>query len=163
MKNQVLAALLLLTGSVAIAQETPYATIVEVDGLVTVTTNNQLSNAVKDMPITRGGQVTATGSGSATIAFSNGCRASLQPGQTLVIEETACATFVAAGGGGAATTALSPTTIGLLSAGGLALLAANNASPATPATPATPGTPGTPATPATPAIPATPAAPVSGS
>lgn len=165
MKNQVFAAILLLTGSVAMAQETPYATIVEVDGLVTVTTNNQLSNAVKDMPLTKGGQILATGSGSATVSFSNGCKVSLKPGDTLLVEETACQAFVASSG---SSSLITPTVAGLAVLGVGALVARNTgtgatpATPATPAIPATPGGPGTPATPATPAIPATPAAPVSG-
>ena len=156
MKYQAFAAFLLLTSNIAMAQETPYATIVDVDGLVTVTTNNQLSNAVKDMPLTRGGQILATGSGSATVSFSNGCKVSLKPGDTLLVEETACETFVASSG---SSSLLTPTVAGLAGLGLGALVAGNTGTGATPATPAVPGAPGTPATPA---IPATPARPVSG-
>ena len=156
MKLQAFAAFMLLNGTVAMAQETPYATIVDVDGLVTVTMNNQLSNAVKDMSLTRGGQVLATSSGSATVSFSNGCKVSLKPGDTLLVEETACEAFVASSG---SSSLLAPTVAGLAGLGLGALVLRNTGTGATPATPATPGAPGTPATPA---IPATPASPVSG-
>jgi hypothetical protein len=158
MKNQVFVALLLLSGG-AIAQQAPYATIVEVEGLVTVTTNNQLSNAVKDMPLTKGGQVLATGSGTATVAFSNGCKVSLKPGDSLAVDEAACKTFVASSG---SSSLLTPTVAGLAGLGLGALVARNtgNANVGTPLTPVV--VPAAPAAPAAVAIPATPVAPVSG-
>ena len=164
MKTHLLAALLLVCGGAAMAQAqpAPYAKIVEVDGLVTVTTNNQLSNAVKDMPLVRGGQVLTTGSGTATVEFADGCKVSLQPGQSLLIEGTACRAFLAAAPAAAPASLFTPTTV-LLGVGSLALLAAATGGNANAATPATPAVPGGPGVPATPAIPATPAAPVSGS
>jgi Flp pilus assembly protein TadG len=154
MKNQLLATILLLSGGAAMAQAQaqpePYAKIVEVEGLVTVTTNNQLSNAVKDMPLVKGGQVLTTGSGTATVGFSNGCQVTLAPGQTLLVEEEACKVFVASS---PPSSLITPALV-LLGAGSLAVLAVRNANAATPAVPGGAGTP---------AIPAVPASPVSGS
>lgn len=139
MKKQLLSILMMASVGSAVAQGA-YATIVDVEGLVTVTTNNQLSNAVKGMPLVKGGQVLATGSGAVTIVFSNGCKASLKPGQSLPIDEAACATFVASNSP-TGFASLSPTTLGLLGVGGLALLAARNNNAATPAIPAAPAVP----------------------
>lgn len=163
MKNSLIATLALVCAGSAMAQAqpAPYAKIVEVEGLVTVTTNNQLSNAVKDMPLEQGGQVLTTSSGSATVEFAGGCKVSLQPGQQLLVEETACRAFLASAPAAAPSSLISPT-VALLGAGGLAVLATRGGG-ATPATPATPAIPGTPGTPATPAVPARPATPVSGS
>lgn len=165
MKNHLIAALLLIYGGAALAQAqpAPYAKIVEVNGLVTVTTNNQLSNAVKDMPLVRGGQVLTTGSGTATVEFADGCKVSLQPGQSLLIEETACKAFLATTPAAAPPASFLTPTVALLGIGSLGLLAAAAGGGGNAATPATPAVPGGPGVPATPAIPATPAAPVSGS
>lgn len=99
MQKTLFALLISTAGLAAMAQQTPYATINAVEGLVTVTTGNELSNATSGMTLPRGAQVLSTSSGKATIVFANGCSATVQPGQTLLIEEAACATFVAQSGG----------------------------------------------------------------
>lgn len=103
MKKILLAFLVSSAGLPAMAQQGPYATINAVEGLVTVTSGNELSNATSGMTLPRGAQVLSTSSGKATIVFANGCSATVQPGQTLLIDEAACAVFVAQAGAPGAT------------------------------------------------------------
>jgi len=124
MKKTLFALLLASAAGATLAQQAPYATIKSVEGLVTITSGNQLSNATADMPLPRGAQVLSTSSGVATVVFSNGCEVTLRAGQSLLIEETACAIFLAEGGGAVVAGAglLTPTTVALTSVLGLGTL-----------------------------------------
>jgi hypothetical protein len=125
MKHTLLALFIASAAGASMAQQGAYATIKSVEGLVTITSGNQLSNATKDMPLPRGAQVLSTSSGVATVVFSNGCEVTLKPGQSLLIEETACAIFLAQGGGAVAVAGLgllTPTTVALTSVLGLGTL-----------------------------------------
>lgn len=152
-------------GSVMAQQQAPYATIKSVEGLVTVTSNNQLTNATANMTLPQGADVLSTSSGKATVEFASGCTVTVQGGQSLQIQETACTAFLAAnpGAAGAGATGMATSTKVLLGAAGLGLLydrtrggggAAGNG--ATVAFPATPG-------PVTVTTPTPPRRPVSGS
>lgn len=151
-------------GSVMAQQQkpAPYATIKSVEGLVTVTSNNQLTNATANMTLAQGADVLSTTSGKATVEFASGCTVTVQGGQTLKIQETACTAFLAANPGAAGATGMATSTKVLLSAAGLGLLydqtrGGGNGNGATVVLPTTPGTPAT-VTPPTP-----PRRPVSGS
>jgi hypothetical protein len=97
MKITFFALLLASAAGAAWAQKAPepYATIKGVEGLVTVTTDNQLSNALRGTDLAKGAQVMATATGRVTIVFSNGCRVTLEPGQSLLVDEEACSAFLA--------------------------------------------------------------------
>lgn len=97
MKSLALTCALALAASTAVAQTPaqPYARIISVDGLVTVTSGNQLSNATSGMSLSQGAQVLTTGNGTVTIQFANGCTATLRPGQSLAVQESECARFLA--------------------------------------------------------------------
>lgn len=79
------------------------ATVTSVNGLVTMSSGNQLVNVTPGMPLPTGGQLLTSGSGSVTVQFANGCTAILAPGQSMPVTEAACAQNVAsrAGGSGA--------------------------------------------------------------
>ncbi len=96
MKSPLFALLLATSAGLALAQQGAYATITAVEGLVTVTSGNQLSNATANMALPQGAQVLSTASGKATVVFASGCTVTLNPGQMLQIEETACTAFLAA-------------------------------------------------------------------
>ncbi len=123
MKKTALALLAVTASTMTLAQgnaEQPYARITELEGLVTVTTGNQLSNAAKNMALPKGAQVLSTGNGVATIQFANGCKVTLRAGESLMVEENECAAFLAKGGGAPAT-AFSARNVAL-GIGGAALL-----------------------------------------
>lgn len=124
MKKTLLALLIASAAGTVLAQQAPapYATIKSVEGLVTVTSGNQLSNATANMPLQQGAQVLSTSSGTATVVFGSGCTVTVQPGQSLLIQETACTAFLAQGGGAAATPGLFTPTNLVLGAAGLGLL-----------------------------------------
>jgi hypothetical protein len=66
------------------------ARIVEVEGLVTVTTGNQLVSGVVDTRLLRGSRVaTATGA-STTIEFRSGCRIRIGANETHAIDDEDC-------------------------------------------------------------------------
>jgi hypothetical protein len=121
MKTPLLALLLATSAGVALAQQAPYATIKSVEGLVTVTSGNQLSNATANMNLSQGAQVLSTASGKATVVFGSGCTVTVNPGQTLLIEETACTAFLAANPPAAAGAGISTTQV-LVGAAGLGVL-----------------------------------------
>ncbi|MDP2021655.1 MAG: hypothetical protein Q8L16_12230 [Hydrogenophaga sp.] len=135
------------------------ATVTSVNGLVTMSSGNQLVNVTPGMPRPTGGQLLTSGSGSVTVQFANGCTAILAPGQSMPVTEAACAQNVAAraggsgagGGGGvfAGNTGL------LLAGGGTAALIYNvdqnrKGNGATVITPTQPGTPAVVVTPTPP-------------
>jgi len=121
MKTPLLALLLATSASLALAQQDPYATVKSVEGLVTVTSGNQLSNATANMALPQGAQVLSTASGKATVVFASGCTVTVNPGQTLLIEETACTNFLAANPPGSTVAGISGTQM-LVGAAGLGLL-----------------------------------------
>jgi hypothetical protein len=149
MKTSFVALVVAAAAGAAFAQQQPYATIKSVEGLVTVTSNNQLTNASANMPLPQGSQVLSTSSGKATVQFASGCTVTIQGGQTLQIQETACTAFLAAnpgaaGAGGAA--GLSAPAQWALGAVGLGLLydqtrGRGNGNGATVVLPVTPGPP----------------------
>ena len=123
MKKTAIALLAVTASTMTLAQgnaEQPYARITDLEGLVTVTTGNQLSNAAKNMALPKGAQVLSTGNGVATIQFANGCKVTLRAGESLMVEENECAAFLAKGGGAPAT-AFSARNVAL-GIGGAALL-----------------------------------------
>lgn len=124
MKPSLVALFVASAAGSALAQQAPYATIKSVEGLVTVTTNNQLTNAASNMQLPQGAQVLSTTTGKATIQFASGCSVTIQGGQSLDIQETACTAFLAAnpGAAGAGAGGVSGTTKLLAGAVGLGLL-----------------------------------------
>jgi hypothetical protein len=121
MKYTLLVIVAATAASGAWAQQQPYATIKSVEGLVTVTSGNQLTNATSNMPLQQGAQVLSTSSGKATVQFASGCTAVIQGGQSLQVQETACTAFVASNPAPAAGGMSTPTKW-LLGAAGLGLL-----------------------------------------
>jgi hypothetical protein len=106
MKNLILATVISTAATAGIAQQAPYATVTTVEGLVTVTSGNLLTNVTPGMPLPRGAQLVNTSTGKATVVFGSGCAVTLEPNQTLLVEESVCTEILArgagAGGGGAA-------------------------------------------------------------
>lgn len=152
-------------GSVMAQQQpAPYATIKSVEGLVTVTSNNQLTNATANMTLPQGADVLSTSSGKATVQFASGCTVTIQGGQTLQIQETACTAFLAAnpGAAGAGATGMATSTKVLLGAAGLGLLYDQTRGGGAGGNGATVVLPTTPGTPATVTTPTPPRRPVSG-
>lgn len=151
-------------GSVMAQQQAPYATVKSVEGLVTVTSNNQLTNATANMALPQGADMLSTSSSKATVQFASGCTVTIQGGQSLQIQETACTAFLAANPGAAGVTGMATSTKVLLGAGGLGVLydrtrGGGAAGPgAVAALPTAPGTPPV-TTPAPPSV----SRPVSGS
>lgn len=96
-----LAFALALTAAATTAMAQSGATLTSVEGLVTVTTGNQLVNATPNMNVPANSRVLTTATGKTTIRFASGCVANLAGGQSMVVSETACAAFVAGAGGGA--------------------------------------------------------------
>lgn len=94
---------LALTAAATTAMAQSGASLTSVEGLVTVTTGNQLVNASPNMPLPANARVLTTANGKATIKFASGCVANLAGGQSMVVSEAACQAFVAAAGGGAGT------------------------------------------------------------
>ena len=132
------------------------ATVTSVNGLVTMSSGNQLVNVTPGMPLPTGGQLLTSGSGSVTVQFANGCTAILAPGQSMPVTEAACAQNVAsraAGGAGGSGGGVFAGGNGLLLAGGgVAALAYNvnqnrKGNGATVITPTQPGTPAVVVTP----------------
>jgi hypothetical protein len=76
------------------------ATVTSVNGLVTMSSGNQLVNVTPGMPLPTGGQLLTSGSGSVTVQFASGCTAILAPGQSMPVTEAACQQNVAARAGG---------------------------------------------------------------
>lgn len=99
MKKIALAIALTAAATSAMAQSG--ASLTSVEGLVTVTTGNQLVNASPNMPLPANSRVLTTANGKATIKFASGCVANLSGGQSMVVSEQACQAFVAGAGGGA--------------------------------------------------------------
>jgi|GEM_PF-4307396 hypothetical protein len=152
MKQLALALAITAVAGSAFAQS---ATITTVEGLVTVTSGNQLVNATPNMPLASDARVLTTANGKATVKFASGCVANLAGGQSIAANEDACRAFVLAqqgsGGGGvfAGGNGL------LLAGGGVAALAYNvnqnrKGNGATVITPTQPGTPAVVVTPTPP-------------
>ena len=97
-----LAFALALTAAATTAMAQSGASLTSVEGLVTVTTGNQLVNATPDMPLPANSRVLTTANGKATIKFASGCVANLAGGQSMVVSEQACQAFVAGAGGAGA-------------------------------------------------------------
>lgn len=133
------------------------ATVTSVNGLVTMSSGNQLVNVTPGMPLPIGGQLLTSGSGSVTVQFASGCTAILAPGQSMPVTEAACAQNVAArgAGGGAGGGVFAGGNGLLLAGGGVAALAYNvnqnrKGNGATVITPTQPGTPAVVVTPTPP-------------
>ena len=116
MKQLALALALAAAAGSAFAQS---ATITAVEGLVTVTSGNQLVNATPNMPLATDARVLTTANGKATVKFASGCVANLAGGQSISANEDACRAFVLAqkGSGGI----LTPVNIGIGAGIGLAV------------------------------------------
>ncbi|MDP3887533.1 hypothetical protein [Hydrogenophaga sp.] len=116
MKQLAIALALTAAAGSAFAQA---ATITAVEGLVTVSSGNQLVNATPNMPLASDARVLATANGKATVTFASGCVANLSGGQSISANEDACRAFVLAqqGSGGIFT----PVNIGIGAGIGLAV------------------------------------------
>lgn len=102
MKQLALALAITAVAGSAFAQE-PAATITTVEGLVTVTSGNQLVNAAPNMPLASDALVMTTTNSKATVKFASGCVANLAGGQSIAANEDACRAFVLAQGKGGGT------------------------------------------------------------
>lgn len=126
MKTSLVALVVASVAGSAMAQQAPYATIKSVEGLVTVTANNQLTNASANMPLPQGAEVLSTSTSKVTIQFASGCTVTISGGQSLAIQESACTAFLAAnpgaGAGAGGGAGMSTTTKLLIGAAGLGLL-----------------------------------------
>ena len=170
-----LAALVAVSGS-ALAESAPYAKVASVNGLVTVSAKNQMTNVKAGMALAQGSQVLASSTGAANIVFANGCAVFLKPGQAMSVSESECsainaqctsvgvASSAATGGFGEAAAGLGLTTaqIAILAAVGVGAVYTitkddDNNTVITATNPTTPGT-----TPVTVTVPAPPPA-ISGS
>lgn len=69
----------------AIAQETMDATASAVNGTVQVNTGEQFQPLQSGQALRPGDRVMATGSGSATISFSDGCTLTVEPGTMVTV------------------------------------------------------------------------------
>jgi hypothetical protein len=121
MKKALLGLLIASTSGAVFAQQVPYATVKSVEGLVTVTSGNLFTNATANMALLQGAQVLSTSSGTATVVFASGCTVTVRPGQSLLVQETACTALLAQGSGAVAPDIFTPTNM-LLGAVGLGLL-----------------------------------------
>lgn len=101
------AAILLLAASATLSvwAQNPQATpkvvgkLTDVQGLVTVSTGDQLTSAVNGGPLSVGNRIVTTGSGGATLVFNDGCKITMKVNQSLVIKEGAdCAALLASVG-----------------------------------------------------------------
>lgn len=100
MKHLAIALALTAAAGTAFAQS---ATITTVEGLVTVTSGNQLVNAAPNMPLASDALVMTTTNSKATVKFASGCVANLAGGQSIAANEDACRAFVLAQGTGGGT------------------------------------------------------------
>lgn len=66
------------------------AKIVEIEGLVTVTTGNQLVNAANDMRLRRGARIATTTGATTTLEFRNGCRIRIKANETYTVDDEDC-------------------------------------------------------------------------
>ncbi|MDP2163251.1 MAG: hypothetical protein Q8K21_03360 [Hydrogenophaga sp.] len=98
MKTCALTLSLLLVAASAVAQTAPaqpVAKIVTSEGLVTVGFQNQMSNAVTNMPLFEGTRVMTTSTGRVSIAFDSGCRVTLKPNEVFSVSESECKALAA--------------------------------------------------------------------
>jgi hypothetical protein len=58
----------------------------EVEGLVTVSDGNNVSNVVKDSPVIEHTRYVTSSTGSAVLKMNNGCTVNLRPSQSLTID-----------------------------------------------------------------------------
>jgi hypothetical protein len=72
------------------AKDESVARLVEVDGLVTVTTGNQLVNGVVDSKLLKGSRVVTSSAAGATIEYRSGCRIRLAANESLTVDEDDC-------------------------------------------------------------------------
>ena len=123
MKSQLLALSLVVAAGAAMAQNTPYATIDAVSGAVTVSGKDSVVSATRGMELKQGSNVVTSNAGTVTVKFSNGCTATLKPGQMLLVQESECAALLANSGGAPAATGgmTVPQMVGLGIAGGVVI------------------------------------------
>ncbi len=110
---------MLLGGQSGFAQNQPKVVgkLSDVQGLVTVSSGNQLINATQGAALVVGNRIITTSSGGATLDFDNGCNITLKANESITVRDTtdckallasvspvggaAPGTAVAAGGGSA--------------------------------------------------------------
>ncbi|MDO9604886.1 hypothetical protein [Hydrogenophaga sp.] len=98
MKHHALALSLLVAAASAGAQTAPaqpIARVVASEGLVTIGFQNQMSNAVTNMPLFEGARVMTTSTGRVSIAFDSGCRVTLKPNEVFAVSESECKALAA--------------------------------------------------------------------
>jgi hypothetical protein len=74
-----------LAGS-ALAADVVVGTVIEVEGLVTVSNGTTVNNVVKGMPVTDQSRFVASSTGSVTLRFDNGCDVNLRSNQYMTID-----------------------------------------------------------------------------
>jgi hypothetical protein len=94
-KKLLLAAFALAAGS-ALAQA-PLGTVVNVNGIATVTTGTSGTAIVTGAPIVHGSRVITTSNGSVTVRLNNGCTINVPPGHAVtILSNLTCQQLVAA-------------------------------------------------------------------
>lgn len=95
-KNLLLAVFTLAAGS-ALAQAPLLGTVVNVNGIATVTTGTSGTAIVAGAPIVHGSRVITTSSGSVTVRLNNGCTINVPPGHAVtVLSNLTCQQLIAA-------------------------------------------------------------------
>lgn len=95
MNKYLIAALAIAASGAVMAQDKPYATLTQTEGLSTVSLDNQLTNGANGMPLKQGSQLVTSANGNAMVEFASGCSVKIGPGQTLKIEDAECRALLA--------------------------------------------------------------------
>jgi hypothetical protein len=91
MEFQMMKKILFVLGGIVLAGSTLAAdvvvgSVVEVEGLVTVSNGTTINNVVKGMPVTDQSRFVASSTGSVTLRFDNGCDVNLRSNQYMTID-----------------------------------------------------------------------------
>lgn len=95
MKKHVLALLAVAATGSVMAQAQPAATIINAQGMSTVSVGNKLVNATSGMKLAQGAQLLTTATSSMTVDFAGACTATIKSGQSLNVNLADCKSFVA--------------------------------------------------------------------
>jgi hypothetical protein len=94
-KKYLLTLLATVAAGAVMAEAPPYATIIDAQGLSTVSVGNQLLNAAPGMKLVQGAQLLTSASSAMTVSFAGGCNATIKAGQSLNVNLADCKSFVA--------------------------------------------------------------------
>lgn len=70
----------------ALAADVVVGSVIEVEGLVTVSNGTTINNVVKGMPVTDQSRFVASSTGSVTLRFDNGCDVNLRSNQYMTVD-----------------------------------------------------------------------------